>query len=279
MEAIVKDQTILVDSSKAEGANYDCVVTFPSRAIQCKHDQQLRIRLQSFVTWNSFESINTSNNIIRFVRDADFAITDITIPTGNYKLRELAAKITELFPDVTVEFLPITNKFKFTFTEDYWISSVEESWRIIGFDEGSHFAEPTIESQYAIELEPVKSIVLEVDGVSTVGNMALDNRSGVMKNSSVLMQIPITSDWPYCPIVYNSADGTNLYVNDKDITWMRFRLRTMEGVPLTSMPTWYATLCVETIDTSTNVLVVQTLQDLLEFQRLEFLRKSINHRG
>jgi hypothetical protein len=286
MNKLIKTQYIFLNSeNRKTGTPYDFTIDFPNRYIECEDDEILCVTLMNFNVYCSWYNVNDTNKSFTITRVSNNTTTNITLPTGNYPFKLLYQTVNALAGSNICSFNKIKNKFRFTFDEPHTITFNDTSYELLGFTAGSS---PSMTTQIGVGqaarwqiesddfLNPfneLDNLCVHLSGVQPYRSYNLDNMIGTdVVVSNLLCPIPLTTA-PYDMLNWvNVGNQYQMYIYDKSIQSLNFKLTDFKNEPLTYLPNFNMTLKVETFQTYDEDKRLITLKKILEYTKMNFLR-------
>jgi hypothetical protein len=277
MDKLVKTQYIFLNSeNRKTGTPYDFDIDFPNQYITCEDDELLCITLMNFNVYCSCYNVNDTNKSFTITRMSDNAVTNVTLPVGSYPYKLLYQTINLLAGSDVCSFNKIKNKFRFTFTESHTISFNDKSFELLGFSNNTH-AGTVIESDEVLNpFNQLDNLCVHLSGVQPYRAYNLD----IMVSSDVVVSdlicaIPFTTS-PYDMLNWvNVGNQYQMYIHDKSIQSLNFKITDFKNEPLTYLPNFTMTLKVETYQTYDEDETLQTMKKILEYTKMNFLSKHL----
>jgi hypothetical protein len=182
----------------------------------------------------------------------------------------------------------IKNKFRFTFDEPHNITFTDNSHELFGFTAGSSPCTTTqigvgLAARWHIESDEVlnpfhqlDNICVHLSGVQPYRAYNLDNMiSTDVVVSDLLCAIPFNVS-PYDMLNWvNSGNQYQMYIHDKNIQSLNFKITDFKNEPLTYLPNYTMTIKVETFQSYDEDEILNTLKKLLEYTKMNFLSKHL----
>lgn len=276
MNKLVKSQCIFIQSkNRTSGTTYNFDIDFRNQYISCEDDELMSITLLNFNMYCDWYVVNDTNNNFSIRKLSNNETINITIPTGNYPYKTLYQTINLLYGSKVCNFSKIQNKFFFTFSEPHQITFQDKSKEILGFTNNAYTGS-VIMSDYV--LNPTKlldSICVSMNGVQPYKCYNLSNNNGFIEISNMLCAIPFVSA-PYDIFTYsNTGDNFKLFVFDKNIQKLSFRITDFDGNDLTYIPEFTMCLKVDTYIEQDEDEQLQVSKKILEYTKMNFLTKHL----
>lgn len=226
MRLVSTKNIFLSTRNRNEGTSFAPIFQLPVGAVKCKENQSIKmtlIRWSCFVGWNN---VNSSNDNFAFINDDTGVTTSITLTNGNYPYSKLAKLITAAYPEVTCTYNAVTNKLEFQFTVPHTIQFTDDSFHVLGFENGYSMStddEFKIVSPGLLKGRACDRILITLDGVSPSSDANLENvTSTQLKITNILAAITITAG-PYTYQNYiNPGDEMGLFIADKSVQKLIF---------------------------------------------------------
>jgi hypothetical protein len=276
MNQLVKSQHLFFHSKhRNSGSVCKFDIDIPERYIECEDDELLSITLLNFSFYNDFYTITDECNSFVITKNSDLSYVSITIPNGNYPISTLCNTINSSFGSNIASWNKVKNKIVFSFNEDHTLTFVDKSYEVLGFDDYI-YSGTIIESPFPLNpMSKLSNICFYLDGVIPYKAYNIDNISGDVRVSNLLMCIPFDAS-PYDMFNYtNNNSEFRLFIYDKRINRISVRLTDYNGNPLTFLPEFTFALKIETYIQKDEDELLQTNKQLLEYAKLNFLSKHM----
>lgn len=279
---VLKEQTLYIDSRRSTTDASDMTVYFPIGTIACQEDQQLRVSCKSFSCFFSFDNVTDENNAftVQINNDDGFPVyTQVSIPPGVYRFKDIAASINEQVANMTVTFVPQFNGFSFdskALISLYW--TTPKAHKLFGFaDTADILGQSTIKSDQTIDMTPYSSIELALDNsLDCMPRLSLTNDAdGTMVNSHTLVSIPIDVS-PFAWSTQEFANPPHVYLSGRSIQQLKLVARAFDDKNqiVSGLQHYKVVLSVETLSRNDRMKDVhRTLQDMLTFMQADYVSK------
>jgi hypothetical protein len=281
---LVDTQYVYINSSNRQASEtpYLFTTTFQSGDISCQKNEVMKIGVQSFDLYHTWTYVNENNNTFTLINTVTDANTVIVVENGNYTFKQLAQKLTSLYPDWTVTWSSITNKFTFTFTQDHTFSfGANSANKILGL-RGSNNSQTTFVSDDVLRTALSERINVHIDNLTPYSRINLENSQGSQGTASTKVLSIINNFSPFDIITYeNNSNLYSFYVSEKNIEKLQISLRDVDSSLLTfvnedcNIVLKIETYQVETSEETNKML--STLQDIREYLRLMFVSSNLNN--
>jgi len=211
----IRKKLIILDSrdrdfSKyAEPNNYRATLPDVYRKI-------FRMKLVSYEIPNSFYTFDASLSNVTFDISYGASISPITIPNGNYTPTTLASTLTTLLdalsgPSFTITVDPATNKMTISSNQDFEINfdvasttDMNTEWGLgyyMGFKKKAYNASGsgpyTITSDYPVNTNPWKYILMEIDTMNDLDELPLEGRKSGSRKAAFAKIVMENGKWEY----------------------------------------------------------------------------------
>jgi hypothetical protein len=173
-------------------------------------------------------------------------------------------------------FNKIKNKFRFTFDEQHRLTFNDNSSELLGFTSGTYTG-TIIESDEVVNpFHQLDNICVHLSGVQPYKAYNLDNmESSEVVVSDLLCAIPFNAP-PYDMLNWvNTGNQYQMYVHDKSIQSLTFKITDFKNTPLKYLPNFTMTLEIETFQSYDEDEELQTLKKILEYTKMNFLSKHV----
>ena len=277
---LIKSQTLFVQGkNRITGGNpWNFEISIPEKYIMCDNEDIIQITLMNYSTYRSWYTLNTGYNTIAFKNMVSTVTTNITIPAGNYSYKNLATMISSLYPSTTCTWNVSSNKLKFVFVQNHELSFPDQSYQILGFNQGAVVTGTTITSQNVLKPTTYDHICIHLKNVTPHMNFNLDNNQGIdMKVSDILLAMPVTSQ-PFDLLVWRNYNNEfPLYIKEKKLSSLRFWFTDYDNNLLTYIPDCQMSIRVDTyrIKDDDNESMKNALNDINKFMKLSFLSQNL----
>ena len=259
------------------GNPWNFETSIPEKYIMCDNEDIIQITLMNYSTYRSWYTLNTGYNTIAFKNMVSTVTTNITIPAGNYSYKNLATMISSLYPSTTCTWNVSSNKLKFVFVQNHELSFPDQSYQILGFNQGAVVTGTTITSQNVLKPTTYDHICIHLKNVTPHMNFNLDNNQGItMKVSDILLAMPVTSQ-PFDLLVWRNYNNEfPLYIKEKKLSSLRFWFTDYDNNLLTYIPDWQMSIRVDTYRIKDdNESMKNALNDINKFMKLSFLSQNL----
>jgi hypothetical protein len=249
MDESNKSQTLFLDSRKRDsGTPQSWTVNVAPGLVVCKQgEEHLRIQLQTLEFLNDFPAINESNDRFTFESGTLGSVT-IQLEHGCPRLVQVAKQIENLYPAASVTFDETSNTFVFQFIERTSLSFTGTSYDILGFTPFDAPSGTYFESTTAIKIIPVDNVFMKLSGVNPIHSANLDNVTGALRTSHILMHAYLGNSEPFSYFNYFAIENHFILdIVDNELVELTFSAFDLDGNPLLSMPEQKLTLKVDTV--------------------------------
>lgn len=218
--------------------------------------------------------MNDDNNSFTITRVRDNHTINITLPVGNYPYKLLYQTINLIAGGNICTFDKIKNKFRFTFDEPHSITFNDNSYKVLGFTNSNHTGTMLVSNEVMNPYNQLDNLCVHLTGVQPYRAYNLDNMvSTDIVVSNLLCAIPFNAS-PYDMLNWvNTGNQYQMYIHDKRIEHLRFRITDFKNAPLSFIPNFTMTLKVETYKTFDEDESLITLRKILEYTKMNFLSK------
>ena len=212
------------DKYNAYRSYSDCDFYLPMIEIPNQHT--ILLSVHSAAIPNTFYNVNYTNNILAYsLKTLDNVITvqpNIYIPVGNYNAIQLAKRLTDLIPNMTVSYNAITNNMFFQHSSSNFILTPTDStcFDLIGFTSDVLYSTSSFQqltSFKCVNLHPKQ--YLSIQSNLRTGNI---NHSNIL-GGNVLVNIPINTP-PYSLITYFNYGNFKMNLFNNNISYINIRI-------------------------------------------------------
>lgn len=275
--ASVSDQYLYISSkNRHSGDPFDFDLVIDTGLISCKDDQQIRISLVKLSMHLTINQLNSNNNSITFTNKITNQVTNVTVPQGNFNVYDLALYVKSAYSAISaVTFNKSTNHFTFTFSQSHQITFTNASNVLFGFTSSTSTIGTTIESDAPAQPNSINDMILGVYGVSPISHN-LDNLASKQMRLSRTIGMMSIEDIPFGVLRYENINGEfAVAISERDIKKLRFVMTDINGNPLSycNMPDY--TMIIKVSIRSKGDETLETLKELKEFSRLQFLHSTM----
>lgn len=275
--ALVSTKSFIIHSEYCDGNPWDFTVNLPVGLLKCKQGEKMRVSIQQWsllCSWNNITEENNKLTINGYL---------LTIPEGNYTLKQLAKTVGSLYdslkltndPTMVIEYESSSNRFNFNFSATSTLSFQGSSYRTFGFLDGSLLTGTTIQSPSNIKPRLVDSFNISLRGITPSDYIYENLPSGELMARKYILNVPIVSP-PFGMNVYRAlkdSDGS-LMIQDKALSRLRFIIyETRTNAEATYIP--HSEMVIK-IDTFKEDNSIDLLSQLLEYQRLNFVSNGLS---
>jgi hypothetical protein len=280
---VLREQCIFIDTQRSAQDPSDMTVSFPMGMVSCAEDQQLRLSCKSFSCFFSFDNVTADNNAFAVqINNPDVfppVYTEVVIPPGTYRFKDIAEAINSQVQNMTVSFVPEKNAF--SFDSKYLISLY---WRVPGAHKLFGFASADdilgishIQSDQTIDMTPYSNIEIDLDNsLDCLPRMSLKNdASGMMTNSFTLVSVPIHVQ-PYSWLTRDFMNPPHVYLSGKSIHQLRLVARAFDksNDVIQGLQHYKIVLSVETLSRNDRLKSIEkVLRDQLTFMQADYVSK------
>lgn len=254
---LVREHSLYLNSKTRETNEtaYDIQFEIPDNTIWVDDSatQRIKVYLTGFYCWYNWFEINSTNNTIRFTNMSTNAITNITIPYGNYPLYQLAKYISGIYPECTCTWNSYQNGFIFNFGGvSHKITFTSNIYSVLGFViTDNNITGSVITSTTFIQTKKDMNVYMKLQNfIPAEDCINLDNFSGTIKATNVLHCINLNAD-PFQVITFNNTiAGSNsaLWLGDEMVKKLHITFTDAQGNLMTNLPEWEASLRFEIYD-------------------------------
>lgn len=275
--ASVSDQYLYISSKhRHSGDPYDFDLVIDTGLITCKEDEQIRLSLVKLSMPLTINQVNTLNNEIVFTNKITNQTTNVVIPTGNWNVYDLALYVKNAYNGITsLTFNKSTNHYIFTFSQSHQIAFTDNANVVFGFSSSVSSISTILESDAPSQPNSINDIILSVYGVSPISHNLDNLTSKDIKISRTIGMMSI-EDIPFGVLRYENTGGEfAVGVSERDIKKLRFVMTDTNGNTLSycNLPDYTMIIKVSVISKADETL--QTLKELKEFTRLQFLHSTM----
>lgn len=216
-------------------ANTDLLFYFASPVIP-PPNTLMTLKLLNMYVPVTFTLVNSSNNALVI------GTTSYTIPRGNYNSSSLRTQLLSILPvGFGISFDSTTNKYTFTYSTSFTISSSSTCLKLLGFASGTSVASTgnSITSTYPVDLTGDNMLFVDVTNLMTSNlSSTTGNRTSIVR--SVLMNVAYGG-----VLYYEDATGASgSTIQEDHIGFIHLRLYGEDGSTLIDLNnnSWSVTL-------------------------------------
>jgi hypothetical protein len=244
---------IILDSRYGSGPAYNKTFALPKSSVVCRRaSEHVEIACHAFSASYTWNSVNASNNTFTLTGTGAPVVVELGI--GNYTFEELTCTITAALVDAglasaSVTYLRPYNKLHFQLPEVMALTFNNASYKVLGFAATDAPSGTSFTSTTAIDLSPIDSVWVRMEGVSMMGDGCLANWMGEVKPAPVLFTLPIMPS-PFQKLNYTApADGTfAVSLSDREVRTITLVMCDGTGAPLVDFPDYTITLRAHVVD-------------------------------
>jgi hypothetical protein len=234
----------LNSGARNEGTHENALFHLPPGMLSCRDDQEIQLKVISFVCRNDFYSVQKYNNTFLLNGVA------VQIPSGYYASLTMTDALTALLPpDITVTYKELTNGFQFqsptAFSITFPSASQPSAYTLLGFEAGKTYSGTTIQSPKCAFLNGEEAFYLSLEGVS-FKPPAISNFSGSFAPSQIFLTVPLLAP-PFGMISYSESGNDNFAFRllDKDVLRIRLKITNEDGQLIELQSPWTLVLQVD----------------------------------
>lgn len=244
---------IILDSRHGAGPAYHKTFALPKSSVLCRRaSEHIEVGCHTFSASYTWNSVNAGNNT--FMLTGSGAPVVVELGVGNYTFEELTCTITAALvdaglADASVTYLRPYNKLHFELPEVMTLTFGNDSYKVLGFAPTDAPSGTSFTSTAAIDLSPIDSVWVRMEGVSMMGDGCLANWMGEVKPAPVLFTLPIMPS-PFQKLNYTApADGAfAVSLSDREVRTITLVMCDGSGAPLVDFPDYTITLCANVVD-------------------------------
>jgi hypothetical protein len=239
------------------------------------------VQLLQFSVYYSFQRVHAGNGMFSFVESDTGVAHLVDLPAGNYTFRAMCRAVQQQYSGVSMNYEGYHSGFSFTFEKSHKLIFHNDSFGILGFAaadviEGEGFGSTTI-----VDLSPVNTLSISVDGMSPLDSFNLTNHQGVVRQTRVLANVPIQQT-PYDFFTYMPTTDRQfqLFIAERELNELCFHITHANGEEVIDMPDWTIALRVDTVTLEDPKLTLAdktlaAVNRLVDLNRYKFVAKHL----
>jgi len=220
---------VYLESGKAFHSYSDTHKVFQfENSIQAQEGHSIQIELLDAELPISFYPVNSNNNQIHMFQQPPGSLHNEikTIPPGQYTATSMATWLTANLTNMSVVYIPGTNKFTFTSPHNTYFGVNTTAHKLLGVKTGgSELMAASFTSHKSINLSGITNIFVKLM------NLSLDNMDSYGRQSGILSKIVV--DQPYGHLLhFEDVHHTKNILGDDHIERVEMRLVDVDGLSI-----------------------------------------------
>lgn len=273
MSKLVSTSYVYISSVSASASNQaDITVAIPEDSIRCKNDEYIMLSMCQFSMVNSLYNVTASNQTFRV------GSTNYVLPVGHYKVGDLAGDFNGLSNGLRATYYAKTNKFTFSNTtaSNLPLTFFGNLTSLYGLSNATVTANGSVESTSQVVPRVVNDVVIRMAGAMPGPPCNLDNLGRANLTTSQILGIaPLRAAPGLLSVHLNFNDCFRTILHDPDVQNLNFRLFDMRNELIQDCPPWSMVLKVDVHKRVDADPVADSLNQLVEYSRLGFLRSAL----